>query len=433
MKKEKILLFGGNYYPEPTGIGKYNGEMINWLAEQGNSCTVITTFPYYPQWKVQAPYTARSFWFKTEHIKIEGCESVRIIRCPHYVPKKPTSLRRLLSEFSFFFSSCLVVFYLLFEKKFDYVLTVAPPFEMGLLGILYKKIKGAKFLYHIQDLQIDAARDLVMIKSNKMLDFFLSIEKYIIKNADIVSSISKGMIEKIKSKIHKEIILFPNWVDVKDFYPIYNKADLKIKYGFKPTDKVILYSGAIGQKQGLEAILECAKILEHLSNLKFAICGSGPYKENLLKLKEEMNLQNVVFLPLQPFKTFNSFLNMADIHLVLQKKGATDFVLPSKLSTILSVGGVAIVTASKDTSLYNIINSSNMGILIEPENEQELVDAIRNLNEKESEEKSTNARIYAERNLSKDKILSEYFVKVFNYKTGDVRMDSKLIPRTAET
>ena len=181
MRKERILLLGGNFYPEPTGIGKYNGEMIEWLAEQGHNCTVVTTFPYYPQWKVQDPYKKRSFWFKTEKIPVKDADPIRVIRCPHFVPKNPSGIYRLISEFSFFFSAYLVLLVLLFEKKFDYVITVAPPFEIGLLGLLYKWIRGGKFVYHIQDLQIDAARDMGMIQSKPVINSFLSLKSLFLK------------------------------------------------------------------------------------------------------------------------------------------------------------------------------------------------------------------------------------------------------------
>jgi colanic acid biosynthesis glycosyl transferase WcaI len=106
---------------------------------------------------------------------------------------------------------------------------------------------------------------------------------------------------------------------------------------------------------------------------------------------------------------FNSFLNMADVHLVLQKAKASDLVLPSKLSTILSVGGVAIVTAPKGSSLYDIMSSANMGILIEPDNQEALVTAISNIVDSQHAEKVANARRYAELNLSTDKILNGFF------------------------
>lgn len=421
MIKRRILLIGGNYSPEPTGIGKYNGEMIKWLAEQGNDCTVVTTYPYYPEWKVQSSYGKQCFWYKTETQIVKNGNPIKVIRCPHFVPKNPSGLNRMISEFSFFFSAYLVMMLLLFKKKYNQVITVAPPFEMGLLGILYKKIRGGEFIYHIQDLQIDAARDLAIIKSKVIINIFLSIEKFILSHADIVSTISVGMIKKVRNKCQKEVLFFPNWVDVNTFYPVANRHDLKPNYGFDTTDKIILYSGAIGNKQGLEAILYCAKSLENRKDIKFAICGSGPYKVNLIHLKEKLNLKNVFFLPLQPIKTFNSFLNVADIHLVLQKSGAGDLVMPSKLSTILSVGGVAIVTAGKGTSLYEVISSGNMGILVEPDNEKALLDAIINSVDSELKEHSENARLYAEKNLSAYKILDDFFSVVFKVERNQVK------------
>lgn len=413
--KKKVLLIGGNYFPEPTGIGKYNGEMMKWLARQGNNCTVVTTYPYYPHWKIQSPYEKKSLWFSTEQMSVSDTQSINIIRCPHYVPKNPNGLTRLISEFSFFIAAYIVVLFLIFKKKFDFIITVAPPFEIGLLGLFYKLFRGGKVLYHIQDLQVDAARDLQMIKSKFIINIFLKLECFIIKNADIVSTISLGMIDKVKEKCTKEVVLFPNWVDIDSFYPVENKAELKRSYGFSPTDTVILYAGGIGQKQGLEAILDAAKSLEDVEGFKFAICGSGPYKERLVHLKNEMNLKNVFFLPLQPSSEFNAFLNMADLHLVLQRAGAADLVLPSKLTTILSVGGVAIVTANEGTSLYDIMNSTNMGVLIEPENQETLVSAITNVKDFEFKEMALNARLYAETHLSSDKILTNYFSKAFSY------------------
>ncbi len=411
---KRILLIGGNFSPELTGIGKYNGEMIDMLASQGYHCTVVTSFPYYPHWKVQAPYTKSSGWFKRE-LKIppgNGSNCIEIFRCPHYIPKKPTGLKRIISDFSFCFAAFIKIFQLLFTKKYDFVLVVAPPFQLGLLGILYKKIKGARFLYHIQDLQIDAARDFKLIKSKFIISLLLKVEKYILKKADTVSSISQGMIKKIEMKHQREIVFFPNWVDTGIFFPLPEKEKLKSEFYFETSDKIILYSGAIGEKQGLEAILESAKSLEHHPNLKFVICGSGPYKEKLLELKEIQNLRNVIFLPLQPFEKLNCFLNMADIHLVLQKANAADLVMPSKLTAILSVGGVAIITANEGSSLYDVVSSHKMGILIEPENSSTLTAAINHTLKNNDDTIQQNARLYAEQYLSIDGIFRKYVVNM---------------------
>lgn len=412
---KRVLLICGNFYPEPTGIGKYSGEMIDWLAENGFSCTVITTFPYYPDWKVQKKYQKSRFWFKKEirQTKKTGSNPITIIRGPHYIPTSPTGFKRLLSEFTISFFSYLALFFLLFTRKFDYVLTVAPPFELGLLGVLYKKIKGAIFLYHIQDLQIDAARDLGMIKSSRALNFLFALEKYIVNHADYISTISEGMIKKVKKKCNKDIVYFPNWVDTKFFHPIADKMGLKLQYGFQPTDKIVLYSGAIGEKQGLKSIIHLAKEFDKFDHIKFVICGSGPYKEQLVGLKNNLGLNNLIFLPLQPFANFNTFLNIADVHLVLQKSNAGDLVMPSKLSTILSVGGVPIVTARPGTSLYDIMKSSDMGILIDPENEEALKKSIEDALTIDLTTKACNARAYAQNYFSVDEVLSRYATNVF--------------------
>ncbi len=412
--KDRILLIGGNFYPELTGIGKYNGEMMKWLAEKGYEYHVITTYPYYPQWKVQTDYWKKRTWYSTENL-IETNGS-KVTRCPHYVPGKPSGVKRLMSDLSIFFSTSMVLIGTLFKPRYTYIMVVSPPFMLGLLGWVYKTIRRAKFIYHIQDLQIDAARDLGMIKSKFVINTMLGIEKFILSKADVVSTISENMMAKVKAKCNKEVVFFPNWVDVEKFYPISDNHVVRLRFGFGPGDFIVLYSGAIGEKQGLESIISCAfNLSNQLPWVKFIICGSGPYKDQLVALANERNLTNLSFLPLQPMETFNEFLNLADVHLVLQKSNAGDLVLPSKLSTILAVGGISVVAAVHGTSLFNIIHSSDLGFTIEPENQEALDKAIQFLYHNPASGKAANARRYAESYLSINSILSNFSSCVFNF------------------
>jgi colanic acid biosynthesis glycosyl transferase WcaI len=413
MNSQRILLIGGNYSPEQTGIGKYNGEMMEWLAGKGFDCTVLTTYPYYPFWKIQEPYVKNSGWFKKERKQCdESANTITIYRCPHYVPSTPSGFRRILSDLTFFISAFIQIISLLFHKKYDYIISVVPPFQLGLLGLFYKLFRGGKVVYHIQDLQIDAAHSLGMIKSRSLVKLMYGVERFILKNSDHVSSISDGMIKNIKAKHDREILMFPNWANTNDFYPIEDKQEFKKEFGFTPDKKVVLYSGAIGEKQGLDMLLHCAKDLEGNTEIQFVICGSGPYKQKLIELVEELMLSNVVFMPLQPKDKFNDFLNMADIHLVLQKADATDLVMPSKVTNILSVGGLALITTPKDNSLHSVISKHNMGILIEPENQSLLTEGIKSALSNNNDNLKKNARKYAEESLTMDNILSRYFTQL---------------------
>jgi colanic acid biosynthesis glycosyl transferase WcaI len=420
--KKRILLLSSNYYPEPTGIGKYNGEMMDWLSTQNYECAVLTTYPHYPHWKIQHPYTDKSSWYKSENKRFLSSPSINIYRCPHYIPAKPTGRRRILSDFSYFISAFFQVTRLMFRKKYDYVLVVAPPFQVGLLGLLYSKIKRATFIYHIQDLQIDAAIDLGMIKSGSLIKLIYSVERYILRKADFVSSISEGMTKKINDKFAREVILFPNWADTKSFFPIPDKTSIAAKFGYDTNDIIILYSGAIGEKQGLINMLKSAKSLSKSKRLKFVICGSGPYKDALIASAKSMNISNVQFLPLQSTAMFNELLNLASIHLVLQKRSDNELFMPSKLTTILSVGGLAIVTATENTNLYRLITDNDIGFAIEPENELLLTQTIEQVTTSDNEIIKNNALRYASNYLKKDKVLSDYFSKITNlngtYKTA---------------
>ena len=400
LMKKRILVLGINCMPELTGIGKYTGEMITWLAENDYETTMITGVPYYPNWKVDKPYN--SYWFKTEKM----CEGkLTLYRCPLYVPATPSGFKRLLQEGLFFFSASLLIFKMLFKEKQDYIFAIAPPFHLGILAMFYRFFRGGKVVYHIQDLQIEAAKDLEMLKFNWMFDLLFKIEKYILKKADVVSTISNGMINRVGKKVEKQIMFFPNWVDTENFYPLPDRNQLKEKWGYKPDDHIILYSGSMGAKQGLDVLVRIAERLKDTENVKFLMCGTGPYKEHLMNYAKERDLKNFDFLPLQDFDVFNEFLNMADAHLVLQRANATDLVMPSKLTSILSVGGLALVTANEGSTLHEVITAHNMGVVIDAEDEDSLLEAIIQITKNDYNPHRLNARKYAEEFLDKRNIL----------------------------
>jgi colanic acid biosynthesis glycosyl transferase WcaI len=409
MDKKRILLISHNFSPEPIGIGKYNGEMMDWLAKHGYDCTVITTFPYYPFWQVQPPYN--NYWYKREKINYPNSNSsIKIYRCPSYIPTNPTGKQRAIQDFSYWVAKFFVVFKLILtRKKFDLIINIAPPFHLAYLGLMLRAFNGGKLLYHIQDMQIEAARDLKMFYHKKVLAGLFKIEHRILMNADYVSSISVGMIDKIKSKIAKDITFFPNWVDTDLFAPVPNRHLLKTKWGYHTDDIIHLYSGAVGVKQGLDGILKAAEILREYQHIKFIICASGPYKDELAANACDNGLNNIAFLPLQPKEIFNEFLNMADIHMVMQKATAGDLVMPSKLATILAVGGISIITSSPGTSLYRMMNEYDLGYIVEPGNADLLAAKILELKDDTTlDEKRIKARNYAIKYLNIDNVMNGF-------------------------
>lgn len=399
----RILIYGINYYPELTGIGKYTGEMGPWLAKQGHTVEVITAPPYYPEWEIHPAYQGKGW--HTEQI-----EGVTVHRSPLYTPKTVSSGKRILHEFSFVASSLPYWLKALFGKRYDVVICMAPAFHLGFIALAYSRLRGVPFVYHIQDLQVDMAKELGMLKNQPFLSVLTKAEKIILNGCTAVSTISEGMIRKIIAKgiPASKCVLFPNWVDRAFIRPLPVSESLRGRFGLQHTDRVVLYSGSLGEKQGLDIILTVADRLRHHNDLYFLIVGSGGAEQKLVELANVQQLDHVRFFPLQPYEQLSALLATADIHLVLQRQSASDLVLPSKLTGILAAGGFSLITAVPGTSLYTLVDTHKVGLIIEPESADALQAGIEKALTFDLTPYRQNARRYAESYIDKDAILKAF-------------------------
>lgn len=404
----RILVYGINYSPELTGIGKYTGEMVEWMAREGHEVRVITAPPYYPQWKVGERYS--SWRYRRE----EG--DATVWRCPLYVPAQPSTLKRLLHLGSFALSS---FFPLLAQRRWkpDRIIGVVPTLFCTPGMRLLAKLSGARTLLHIQDYEVDAMLGLGLAgkgKRGKVARLATAFERSGLHHVDNVSTISRSMINKAQEKgvAAEKIIFFPNWSEVARFRGVSDddvrtlRAQLEL-----PLDrKIILYSGNIGEKQGLENVIAAAEQLRELP-LIFAIVGQGGGKARLEKMARERGLENIKFFPLQPYAALPALLKMGDCHLVVQKRGAADAVLPSKLTNILAVGGNAVITAEAQTELGQLCDSyPGIAVCVEPESVDALVSGITQA--LAMPENNTVARDYAERTLDKENVLRQFIADI---------------------
>ena len=405
---KKVLVLGINYAPEMTGIGKYTGEFCEFMASEGYNVQVVTGHPYYPAWRCIGK--TNSNWFCSENIS-----GVSVWRCPIYIPDPKKTVHRILQDLSFFCSAFIAVTLLLFNRRrADLFFVVSPSVLNGLVGLWYKLWHpGVKLVYHIQDLQIDAACELGMIKNKRILSFLKKTELFIMRHADCVSTISEGMIKKIKAKSNeiKSPVLFPNWANNEKIFPCMPDDLFYHKYGLPADKRIVLYSGSIGEKQGLDIILETAAVLEHrINDLLFVISGTGPYFNVLRQKSADAGLSNLQFLPLLDIEDYNQLLNAAWLHLVIQKEVAADLLMPSKITSIVGAGGAVIVTASPNTSLHHLINIHQFGWTIAPDNPEALTKKIIQLYSENIliEKAKKNALNYADQYIRKDKVINSF-------------------------
>jgi colanic acid biosynthesis glycosyl transferase WcaI len=416
----KILIYSMNFMPEKIGIGKYSGEMAEWLVSNGHEVRVVCSQPYYPNWQVFSGFSRA--WYSSS-VESFGVNSLTVFRCPLWIPKEPNGLKRLLYLMGFALTSAPRILSQCFWRP-DVLIVIEPPLMCAPIALLSARLANAKSILHIQDLEVDAAFDLGILKGAWLKNRVLDLERFLITRFDLVSTISNRMAQKVLDKgvNSKKLVLFPNWVSVEGMLSIEHshQIDSKSKNSYReklgiPNDAVIaLYSGSMGAKQGLEILGEVARYFDKTNNpaiaVHFVFCGDGIGRKKLEK--QCRGLHFVHFLDLQPAEFLSHFLKMADIHLLPQRADAADLVMPSKLTGMLASGRPIIACAQMNTELAMVVEGR--GLVVPPEDRHAFVTALEMLILDESLRKNFGlaALEYAVTSLDRGVILREFESKL---------------------
>ncbi|MFM5932096.1 MAG: WcaI family glycosyltransferase [Novosphingobium sp.] len=361
-----VLIVGLNYAPEPVGIGPFTTGMATGLAQRGHAVQVVTGRPYYPQWQAYAG--SRRGWATS----IEN--GVRVTRCPHYIPARPSGLRRVVHLASFA-ASALVPALNAARRKPRLVICIAPALLSVPVAWLAAKVARAPLWIHIQDFEVEAAFATGLLQAGTAARLARWVENRLLRLADRVSTISPQMCARLKAKgiAISRIVELRNWANAPAPDPSHGAA-YRSEWNLGDR-RVALYSGNIANKQGIEIVVEAARLLKDRPDLTFVICGEGPNRERLESLAA--GLSNIQFHALQPAERMGELLALADVHLLPQIAGAADLVLPSKLANMLWSGRPVVATTAGGTGLHAEV--SGCGLVTEPGDASAFAAAIAEL------------------------------------------------------
>lgn len=404
----RLLIYGLNYAPELTGVGKYTGEMAAWLSAHGHEVEMICGLPHYPRWRLDAAYA-------DGHSRVEVLAGVRVLRAAHFVPDAASlgARARIRLETSFTLSAARYWLPRFFARtRPDAVIAVMPPMQMGVWPLLYGWLRRVPWVLHVQDLQVDAALQLKMLPGGVVGKLLYRIEAFLLKRAARVSTITEAMRQRVMAKgVRLERAwLFPNWADITSVRPGSHDNAFRAELGFGPETVLVLYAGNMGEKQGLDCVLEAAVQLQDRDDIRFLMVGAGPARARLEQCAQELELENLRFLPVQPMDRLSAMLAAGDIHLVVQRRDAADLVMPSKLTNILAAGRPCVATAEVGTALAEVVAGHETGRVTPPEDSAALAHAIAALAEDAAlrTRYGKNARDFAECHLDREVILAEF-------------------------
>lgn len=375
--------------------------MAECLKNKGYEVTVVTGFPYYPQWEIREEYRKRPRFVD------EMLNGIRVLRYRQYVPQTPTFLKRIIHLTDFTIGSFINLRKI---DKADVVISIVPFTTTILLGWLHKRQKKAKLWAHIQDFEFDAALQSGVSKSKEnrfkrvVFGFFFWIEKYLFSKTDAVSTISYAMLKKLREKTSVKTIYFPNWIDLANVKP-----DDYAAHPYLKSDKFkILYSGNIGEKQDWKLFVDLATRLQIFDNIDIIVVGDGS-SANWLKNKLKSCPNVSIYAPI-PYSDLSNLLCSADLHILLQKIEVVDSVMPSKLLGMMGSGKPSIIKGNKRSEVREIVMKSEGGLYLDTNNLNELVEAIKKLMENREIAKNMGekGRKFVEENFEIKKILSDF-------------------------
>jgi glycosyltransferase involved in cell wall biosynthesis len=390
LRGRRILISGINYFPEVSGISPYTTGIAEHLAARGADVMVLTAMPSYPLWKVFDGYRGA---LRRRHVE----RGVDVRRFRVYVPQMQSAPRRAAYEFSFLAHAST---HGPLGAPPDVVLGVTPSLSGALLAWFESRRYGCPFGLLIQDLMGPAAAESGISGGSSVAALTGKLERRVVRAANRVGVISDGFRSYLeRSGVDpKKIVLLRNWVHLAPVSETRERTRAALGW---PTDtRIILHTGNMGLKQGLENVLAAARLgADTLPNTRFVLQGDGNQRSFLEVVAA--GAANVEFRDFVDDAAYSNVLAAADVLLVNERASVIDMSLPGKLTSYFASGRPVLAAVPTTGSTAREVTSAGAGLVVPPEDPLALLAALQRLDDDRNLERRFGeaGKAYAEADL----------------------------------
>ena len=306
------------------------------------------------------------------------------------------ALRYLLCE--------IVQLHYMLWKKYDVAFIDSTPPIQGLKLPIVRLLRKKPVVYNAQDLFPETLSGTGLAKQGGLLwKIGMWVSNVTFRNSDKIIAISNDIKRSMVARgvPAEKIEVVYNWVDEKAVQPVAKEDNpLFEEFGLDRSKFTIVYAGNLGNAQNIGIVLDGAK---ELSEVQFAVFGSGGLENDVRKRISDEGLTNVHLNPLQPVERVKYVYSLGDACIVSCKEGLGGSAMPSKSWSIMSCGR-PVVASFDEGELKEILENNNCGVFSHAGNVKEFVAAIRQMatNREECEEMGKNARQFILNNLTKE-------------------------------
>ncbi|MFJ6007971.1 glycosyltransferase [Streptomyces halstedii] len=364
-ENRRLLVVSTNYAPEVTGIGPYATQLAEHWAASGAVTDVLAGMPHYPAWRVDERY--RGVWRREE-----SRQGVTVHRRRHYVPPRQSALRRAVFEASVLVHGLLAPP----PGRPDAVVSQMPSLAGGVLGARIARRHGVPHLPVVQDLMGAAAAQSGIRGGGRAASAAGAAERYALRDAALVGVIHESFVPGVRALgvDAGRIRVVPNWSHVQG--PSADRAATRARLGWPEDTPVVLHSGNMGLKQGLDVLVGLARLAPHV---RVVLMGDGNQRAALRT--SAAGLPNVDFLPPAGAAEFPDVLAAADVLAVTQRASVLDMSVPSKLTSYFVSGRPVVASVAAEGGTADEVRRSGAGVLVAPEDPAALLAAVSRLAE----------------------------------------------------
>lgn len=368
----RILLLILQFPPDVNSTGLLLSQLCDGLIERGHRVSVITTFPHYEHFRVWPEYRRKL----AQRDTLRGMDVLRLY--VHAKGRKQQMAYRFLSYLSF---NVLAAFAgLLRREDFDVILCTNGGFFSGITASIIGAFRRVPFVLNIQDLYPETPIRTGQIKNKLAIRALQGMERYMCARANQIAVITPYFREYLRSIgiADQKIAIIPNFVDTEFIRPLPKDNAFSRQHGL--ADKfVVTHAGNVGYAYDLETMLEAAARLRHRSDLVFLIVGDGVVRASLERQAMQLHLDNVRFLPFQPFETLPLVRATSDVQVALNRPGASAHSMPSKVYEIMASGRPVLASAETGSDLWRLVNETGAGLVVKPRDVEALAAAVERL------------------------------------------------------
>lgn len=399
-----ILLITAYFPPDTGSAANLFFELGGELVRKGHLVTVLTSFPSYHVTGEITHYKGKKF--SEEQINGIKIFRVKVPQFPQYIPAT-----RALWQFTtaYWFSRAVRK-----ARKHDIALIYSPPLPLGFIGAFLKKKAATPFILNIQDLFPQSAIDLKVLRNRLLIYFFKYLEKKVYTFADHITVHSPGNKNYlVRTGIDtRNVTIMPNWIDINFIKPGKKINHFSRKHGLL-NKFVVSFAGIIGYSQDIDVILNAADSLREQKDILFLLVGDGIEKDRLIKNAKDMDLDNVLFLPMQPRGIYPLILHSSDVCLATLKKEVLSPVVPSKILSVMAAGKPLIACMNLEGDAPKLIKDAGCGFILPAGDHKGLAQTALKLysSSKLREKYGVNGRTYCVRNFSLD-ICADRYIKL---------------------